>query len=98
MSPVDAVASRTPSTTGNSGNCAGASGDASRLSELSSIPTLVLSADRDKIAGPVKGKRLAAAIEGARYVELENESHACTITSADRVNAIMLRFLKSAFG
>lgn len=70
-------------------------GDASRLSGLSSIPTLVLAADRDKIAGPVKGKRLAEAIEGARYVELENESHACTITSADRVNAILREHLSA---
>lgn len=70
--------------------------DASRLGELSSIPTLVLAADRDRIAGPDKGKRLAEAIEGARYVELEGEGHACTVTSAERVNAILREHLAAA--
>ena len=41
-----------------------------RLASLASIPTLVVSATHDRIALPAFGRQLAAAIPGARYVEI----------------------------
>ena len=58
-----------------------------RLAELASIPTLVLSAARDRIAPPALGHALAAGIPGARYVELADVGHAAPISHAALVNA-----------
>jgi pimeloyl-ACP methyl ester carboxylesterase len=67
----------------------------SRLAELSGIPTLVLSAQHDLIARPEYGRALAAAIPGAKYVELPHAGHAVTIQCADRVNQLLLDHLKT---
>ncbi len=67
-----------------------------RLPELRDIPTLVLSAEGDRIARPVYGRALAAAIPGARYVELKSAGHAVTIQCAERVNEILLSHLQGA--
>jgi len=64
-----------------------------RLSALAGVPTLVLSARHDPIAPPAFGRAIAAGIPGARYVELEDASHAVTIQQADRVNALLLAHL-----
>ncbi len=69
---------------------------ASRLGELAAIPTLVLAAQLDRIAGPAKGRPLAEAIAGSRYVELEGEGHACTVTSAERVNDLLREHFSDA--
>jgi len=58
-----------------------------RLAQLGSIPTLVMSAAHDRIAPPASGRRLAAAIPGARYVEYADAGHGLPIQHADRVNA-----------
>ena len=65
---------RTPDA-GYSGNCA-ALRDADFREQVSSItaPTLVISSTHDLAATPAQGQELAAAIPGARYVEL-NTSH-----------------------
>lgn len=67
-----------------------------RLSALAAIPTLVASAEHDRIAPPAHGRALAAAIPGARYVELPDAGHAVTIQCADRVNALLLAHLRGA--
>ena len=58
-----------------------------RLAQLASIPTLVMSAAHDRIAPPPSGRRLAAAIPGARYIEYADAGHGLPIQHADRVNA-----------
>ena len=60
-----------------------------RLPSLAPIPTLVVSATHDRIALPAFGRQLAAAIPGARYVEIADAGHAVPIQCADRVNALL---------
>ena len=69
-----------------------------RLAALSAIPTLVLSAEQDRIARPHYGRALAGAIPGARYIEYKNAGHAVTIQCADPVNEILLAHLARATG
>ena len=69
-----------------------------RLAMLAGVPTLVLSAEHDRIARPVFGRALAAAIPGAQYVEYKNAGHAVTIQCADAVNAILMTHLGRASG
>jgi pimeloyl-ACP methyl ester carboxylesterase len=57
-----------------------------RLSGLAAIPTLVLSAERDRIAQPRFGRDLAAAIPGARYEEVPDAAHGVPIASPTLVN------------
>ncbi len=57
-----------------------------RLAALASIPTLVLSAAEDRIARPVYGRELAAAIPGARFEELPDVAHGVTLTSPAIIN------------
>lgn len=65
----------------------------SRLEALAGIPTLVLSAEEDRIARPAFGRALAAAIPGARYVEWSGGGHAVTIQCAAGINAILREHL-----
>ncbi|HWV57270.1 MAG TPA: alpha/beta hydrolase [Longimicrobiales bacterium] len=67
-----------------------------RLSELAGIPCLVASATHDPIAFPDSGRRLAAAIPGARYVEFPNHSHGVVIRDAKRVNALLREHFERA--
>jgi aminoacrylate hydrolase len=71
----------------------GAHDASGRLSELRSIPTLVLSGDEDRVAPPAQGRALAKAIEGARYVEMERAAHGLTIQRADETNDILAEHL-----
>ena len=64
-----------------------------RLGELSGIPTLVMSGTHDTIAPVDSGKRLAAAIEGARYVEVDG-THAVPLMKPEVVNAILREHLE----
>ncbi len=61
----------------------------SRLAELASIRTLVVSATDDRIALPAYGRGLAAAIPGARLVEIPDAGHGLTIQRAPEVNALL---------
>lgn len=67
-----------------------------RLKELRGIPTLVMSGLHDPIAPPVFGRMLAAGIEGARYVEFGEASHALPIQCADRVTDLLVEHLTGA--
>jgi len=66
-----------------------------RLSRLSGIPTLVISAEHDRIARPEYGRALAAAIPGATFTELADAGHAVTIQRADDVNDVLAGHLDS---
>lgn len=66
------------------------------LSELAGIPTLVASAEHDRIATPASGRELAQGLPGARYVELSSTAHAMTITRAAEVNGMLLDHLEHA--
>jgi pimeloyl-ACP methyl ester carboxylesterase len=68
----------------------------SRLSSLGGIPTLVVSATYDGIARPAYGRALAAAIPGARYVEIPDAGHAVTIQKAGEINRLLMAHLASA--
>jgi pimeloyl-ACP methyl ester carboxylesterase len=66
------------------------------LSELAGLPTLVASAEHDRIATPASGRELARGLPGARYVELPGTAHAMTITRAAEVNALLVEHLEQA--
>jgi pimeloyl-ACP methyl ester carboxylesterase len=60
-----------------------------RLGGLGDIPALVVSAAHDPIAPPALGRRLAAGIPGARYVEIAEASHAAPVQNAAAINALL---------
>jgi pimeloyl-ACP methyl ester carboxylesterase len=66
-----------------------------RLGELANIPTLVVSAEQDRIALPEYGRTLAEAIPGARYEEVPAASHGVIFQKPDRINAVLARFFNS---
>jgi len=70
----------------------------SRLSELSGIPTLVVSAEHDRIAPPRFGKRLADGIPGARFVELPDAGHGVVLHSPEPINALVSAHIEGAGG
>lgn len=61
----------------------------SRLSQLSSIPTLVVSAEMDRISPPWVGRKIAADIAGARYVEIPDSSHGVPLRQAASINTLL---------
>ena len=63
---------------------------------MSGIPTLVISSEFDLIAPPSSGKAIAAGIPGARYVEIENASHAFPILQPERCAALIEEHLAAA--
>ena len=67
-----------------------------RLAALSGIPTLVLSASQDVIFPPRCGRRLAALIPGAKYLEVANAAHGVTIQCAEDVNNALSEHFWSA--
>jgi aminoacrylate hydrolase len=60
-----------------------------RLKELATIPTLVVSAVEDRIAGRSTGQALATAIPGSRYVEIADAGHGLPIHRAAETNALL---------
>jgi len=64
-----------------------------RLAELAGLPTLAANATFDPIATLDSGRRLAGAIPGARYVELQGHSHGVVIRDAAAVNALLMEHL-----
>ena len=71
--------------------------DASRrLRELEGVPTLVVSAEHDWIAPPSTGQAMAAAIPGARYVEIPDASHGASIQRAARINALLMEHFQAS--
>ncbi len=63
--------------------------ETARLRELGALRTLVVSASEDRIAPPARGRALAAAIPGARYVELPAAGHGLPIQCAEAVNRLL---------
>jgi pimeloyl-ACP methyl ester carboxylesterase len=60
-----------------------------RLEALAPIPTLVVSAAEDRIAPPSTGRALAAAIPGAKYLEIADAGHGLPIHRAAETNALL---------
>lgn len=69
-----------------------------RLGELAQVPSLVMSAELDRIALPAFGRELAAAIPGARFVEMPGAAHGVPIHGASEVNALLADHFASADG
>jgi len=67
-----------------------------RLGELSGIPTLVISSEKDLIARPELGRAIASGIPGARYLEIPGASHAFPILEAERCAALIMEHLSGA--
>lgn len=63
-----------------------------RLGEIGA-PVLLISAEDDMLVLPSCSERLAAGIPDAEHVALRFGGHACSVTNAARVNALMLDFL-----
>jgi len=59
------------------------------LSGLAGLPALVVSAEHDIISTASRGPALAAAIPGARYVEVAGAAHGVPIHSAREVNGLL---------
>jgi len=64
-----------------------------RLGELAGIPTLVVSAQHDKIALSKYGRVLASLIPNARFEELAAASHGVTIYKPEQINGRLRQFL-----
>ena len=67
-----------------------------RLATLGGVPTLVVSAAADRIARPASGRALAAAIPGARFVELDDAAHGVPIQQPERVNTLLADHFRAA--
>jgi pimeloyl-ACP methyl ester carboxylesterase len=61
-----------------------------RLAGLARTPTLVMSATHDPIAPARFGRALAAAIPGARFIEMSDAAHGLPMQHAARVNGLLL--------
>jgi pimeloyl-ACP methyl ester carboxylesterase len=60
-----------------------------KLAELSGISTLVITAAHDRIARPEYGRAIAAAIEGARYVEVPDAAHGLPLQEPDLITYLL---------
>ena len=58
-----------------------------RLRDLPRVPVLIMSGRHDPIGPPSAGRALAAAIAGARYIEVPDASHGLPISHAALTNA-----------
>lgn len=67
-----------------------------RLPELAPIPTLVVSTSEDHICPPSSGRAIADGIPGARFVLLDDASHAVVIHGADVINRLLAEHLEAA--
>jgi 3-oxoadipate enol-lactonase len=57
-------------------------------------PTLAIAGTHDAPAPPTDGRRMARAIAGAQYVELD-AAHISNVEATDRFNAEVMQFLKN---
>jgi len=67
-----------------------------RLNELSGIPTLVISGEKDVMARPSSGRAIAAGIRGSRYIEIPGATHGFPILEPERCGALLLEHLAGA--
>jgi pimeloyl-ACP methyl ester carboxylesterase len=66
-----------------------------RLGDLRDIPTLVVSAEHDRIALPRYGQALTNALPDARFELMRDASHGVIIHAPDRLNKLLLQVLDS---
>ncbi|MCG1039206.1 MULTISPECIES: 3-oxoadipate enol-lactonase [Burkholderiaceae] len=59
------------------------------------VPTLVIAGTHDVVTSPEQGRAMAAAIQGAQYLELD-ASHISNIEQRDAYNRELVAFLRSA--
>lgn len=69
-----------------------------RLGQLAHIPSLVMSAELDRLALPSFGRELATAIPGARFVELPGAAHGVPLYAPGEVNALLANHFAAADG
>ena len=67
-----------------------------RLKELALVPTLVVSAEHDRIAPPSCGKAIHAGIPGSRYVELTGVAHGVPLHRPELINELLIEHLGAA--
>jgi pimeloyl-ACP methyl ester carboxylesterase len=67
-----------------------------RFGQLAHIPSLVVSAELDRIAPPAFGRELAAAIPGTRFVEIAGAGHGVPIHAPEKINALLAEHFGSA--
>ena len=67
-----------------------------RLRSLAGVRSLVVSGREDRIARPEYGRSLAAAIPGARYIELDHAGHAVPIESSAMINRLLAEHMTQA--
>jgi len=67
-----------------------------RLRCLAGVRTMVVSGAEDRIAVPAYGRKLAASIPGALYVELPKAGHAVPIESPGLVNRLLVEHMSRA--
>jgi len=60
-----------------------------RLAEFGTVPTLVVSAQFDRISPPWVGKAIAAGIPGARYAEVAGAGHGVPLLHASEINQLL---------
>jgi pimeloyl-ACP methyl ester carboxylesterase len=66
------------------------------LPRLAGVPTLVLSAARDRVAPPALGRALADGIPGARYREVAGAAHGVVLQKPREVNEALRSHVRSA--
>jgi pimeloyl-ACP methyl ester carboxylesterase len=66
------------------------------LPRLAGVPTLVISATRDRVAPPPLGRALAAGIPGARYAEIPDAAHGVVLQKPAEVNAALRAHVRAA--
>lgn len=67
-----------------------------RLADLARSPTLVVSASEDRVTRAQYGRALAAAIPGARYVEIPSAGHGVPIHRPDLINRLLAEHFAAA--
>jgi pimeloyl-ACP methyl ester carboxylesterase len=58
-------------------------------------PALIVGAELDQIASPARGRDLAGALPGARFVELPGATHYCMFDRPDEVAGLIRQFIDS---
>jgi pimeloyl-ACP methyl ester carboxylesterase len=61
--------------------------------DLIAVPTLIVWGEQDQVAPASRGRRMAATIPGARYVEIPDAGHTCQLEVPEQFVAIVASFL-----
>ena len=68
---------------------------AEALAHLADVPTLVIVGDRDRLTPPEYARAIAAAVPGARYLELRGAGHCPMLEQPEAVNAALTELIES---